>query len=506
MIRVAIYLIVVGAIAYGVALFADRPGDVVITWQGLRIETSLLVLGAAILAAVVVLTFVLGLIRWMARSPIVLARLLRNRRGVRAYEAISHGLIAVGAGDIAAAQRFTAEVQRLAPGEPLALLLSAQAAQLNGDRDAAERAFRTMAARPDTKALALHGLFIEAQRRSDAAAARAYAEEAARIAPALGWAGTAVLEARCRDGNWTGALDLLEQQKRMLDKAAYRRQRAVLLTARALALEDSDRGAAKEYALEANKLAPDLVPAAALAGRLLAEGGQSRKANRVIDSAWRANPHPELAQAYAELRSGESARDRLKRIEAGAKRVPGHIEGALAVARAALDAQEFAEARSELAPYLERPTRRVCVLMARLERAERNDEGRAREWMARALNAPPDPQWTADGYVSDRWLPVSPVSGRIDAFQWRVPLTGAIAGPIIEPELPGPVSTAATSRDQNQNAVVPTSISARPSAPAPLQPEPVIPLVHAPDDPGPEVARESDAPAGEDGGWRKIFQ
>ena len=50
MIRVALYLILIGAIAYGVALLADRPGDVVVTWQGLRIETSLLVLGAAILA------------------------------------------------------------------------------------------------------------------------------------------------------------------------------------------------------------------------------------------------------------------------------------------------------------------------------------------------------------------------------------------------------------------------------------------------------------------------
>ncbi len=504
MIRVALYLILVGIIAYGVALLADRPGDVVVTWQGLRIETSLLVLGAAIIAAVVVLLFIVGLIRSIARSPIVLARLLRNRRGVRAYEAISSGLIAVGAGDIAAAQRFNAEVQRLAPGEPLALLLSAQAAQLNGDREAAERTFRTMAGRADTKALGLHGLFIEAQRRNDAVGARAFAEEAARIAPALGWAGTAVLEARCRDGDWIGALDLLEQQRRMLDKAVYRRQRAVLLTARALALEDTDRGAAKESVIEANKLAPDLVPAAALAGRLLAEGGQWRKANRVIDSAWRANPHPELAQAYAELRSGESARDKLKRIEAGAKRVLGHIEGALAVARAALDAQEFAKARGELSPYLERPTRRVCVLMAKLERAERNDEGRAREWMARALNAPPDPQWTADGYVSDRWLPVSPVSGRIDAFQWRVPLTGAIAAPVIEPELPAPVDTAVPSREPREQNVAIHAGNDR-SAP-PVQAEPVIPLVHAPDDPGPEAAADSDTPDGEDGGWRKIFQ
>jgi HemY protein len=217
-----------------------------------------------------------------------------------------------------------------------------------------------------------------------------------------------------------------------------------------------------------------------------------------------------LAQAHAELRSGEAARDRLKRIEAAAKRVPGHIEAALAVARAALDAQEFAKARSELAPYLERPTRRVCLLMAKLERLERNDEGRAREWTARALNAPPEPQWTADGYVSDRWLPVSPVSGRIDAFEWRVPLTGAIAAPIIEPETIAPPSAgtarnAAGPRDENVTRSVAPSRSS--SEPGPIKAEPVIPLVHAPDDPGPDAVEENEAPASEEsGGWRKILQ
>jgi HemY protein len=511
MIRVALYLILVGALAYGVALLADRPGDVVITWQGMRIETSLMVLGAAVLAAMVVLVLIISVIRSIARSPIVLAQLLRNRRGRRAYEAISNGLIAVGAGDLAAAQRFTADVQRLAPGEPLALLLTAQAAQLAGDRDEADRAFQAMATRPDTKALGLHGLYIEARRRNDPSAARAYAEEAARTVPALGWAATAVLESRCRDGDWAGALSLLEQQSRALDRVKYRRRRAVLLTARALALEDSDRGGAKEFVLQANKLAPDLIPAAALAGRLLAEGGQLRKASRVIDSAWRAHPHPELAQAYAELRSGESARDRLKRIEALAARAPGHIEGTLAVARAALDAQDFARARRELSPYLDQPSRRVCLLMARLERSERNDEGRAREWTARALNAPPEPQWTADGYVSDRWLPVSPISGRIDAFEWRVPVTGAIAAPVIEPVIePDAPSAGAptgltTVPHEESAARVIAPVRARPEN-ARVKPEPVIPLVHAPDDPGPD-AEESERPAPQESGdWRKILQ
>jgi HemY protein len=517
MIRVVFFLIVVGALSLGVAWLADRPGDVLITWQGMRIETSLMVLGGAVLALMVVVALIWSLGRAILRSPWVLANFLRNRRGVRAYEAISHGLIAVGSGDIVAARKLAAEVSRIAPGEPLALLLSAQSAQLAGDREAAERTFRTMASRPHTKALGLHGLFIEAQRRDDATSARAYAEEAARASPALGWAARAVLEFRCATGDWKGALAMLEKSKAALDKTSYRRQRAVMLTAQALAAEDTDRDTAKASALEAVKLAPTLVPAAALAGRMLAEGGEPRKASRVVAKAWRANPHPDLAQAYAGIRLGDAARDRLARIEALVKRASGGIEGALAVAGTALGALEFGKARAALAPYLASPPRRIALLMAELERAERNDEGRAREWIARAVHAAPDPAWTADGHVSDRWLPVSPVTGRLDAFEWRVPLTGVLGAPVIEPEPPSAVAIepAAAAAPEPQPATAGAPLPPLESTTAPprgrskaSQPKPpVIPLVHAPDDPGPDAIEEI-APAAEPekGAWRKIFE
>jgi HemY protein len=518
MIRVVFFLVVVGVLALGAAWLADRPGDVIVIWQGMRMKTSPLVMAAALLVAVAVLVFVWSIVRAIVRSPAVLARRRRERRGARAYAAISHGLIAVGSGDIDAARKLSADANRLAPGEPLTLLLSAQTAQLSGDRDGAERAFRAMAGRADTKALGLHGLFIEAHRRDDHESARAHAEEAAATAPTLGWAGRAVLEARCREGDWASALALLERHRGALDKASFRRQRAVLLTARALAAEESDREAAKNDALEAVKLAPTLVPAAALAARLLAQGGYLRKANRIIDTAWRANPHPELAQSYAELRASESARDRLKRIDALAKRAPGHVEGALAVARAAIDAREFARARLALAPYLDAPTKRVALLMAALEREE-GDEGRAREWLARAVHAAPDPAWTADGYVSDRWLPLSPVTGRIDAFEWRVPLTGMTgAATVIEPEkvlvIPAkPAADPVVPEQHDSVPPLPTNGAAAPLHPGlqPAQPrtDPVIPLVHAPDDPGPqaEIVEETEAePDAKPSGWRKIFE
>lgn len=529
MIHVVLFLILVAAAALGVAWFADRPGDVVITWLGYHIETSVLVTLVALITVIVAAIILWSVGRTILRSPDQVALFFRNRRAMKGYLAISRGLIAIGSGDARLARRSADEAARLAPHEPLALLLAAQSAQLSGNRSDAEQAFRAMAARPDTKLLGLRGLYMEAQRRDDAQAARGFAEEAASTIPAPGWAGQAVLEFRSAENDWAGALDALERMKGGLDKASYRRHRAVLLTARALALDESDRDTSRALILEAVKLAPALVPAATLAGRRLAESGEMRKAARIIEAAWKIGPHPDLAETYANLRFGDSARDRLARMEKLAQRGPGGVEAALAIARAALDAGEFAAARTALQPYLSTPTQRVALLMAEIERLEHGDEGRAREWTARALRAAPDPQWTADGIVSDRWLPVSPASGRLDAFEWKVPLAEiGFERPVIEADLPPPTPAgppappavaepapgpAASEPPAMKPAPAPVK-SAPPRRPAPRREsrpvETVIPLVHAPDDPGPDDRFEGDpipeptTPPSD--GWRRLRQ
>jgi HemY protein len=514
MIRIVIFLLAVGLVALGIAWLADRPGEVTVQWMGLQIETSVIVAAFAILTATAMLLLLWTVLRSIIQAPDLFALFLRNRRGAKGYQAISRGLIAIGSGDAYAARKYANDARRLVPGEPLALLLSAQTAQLSGDRAAAERAFAEMARRTDTKLLGLRGLFVEAQRRDDRTAARAYAEEAAKISPSPGWAGQAVLEFRSLAGDGAGALTALEKNMRsgLIDRAAYRRQRAVLLTAQALAMEEADREAASNLVQEAVKLEPTFVPAAALAGRLLAEGGSLRAAGRLLEKAWKANPHPDLADAYIHLRFGDSARDRLTRADSLAQKAPGHVESALAVARAALDAREFARARAALAPLLTQPTRRVTLLMAEIEEIEHGDEGRAREWMARAVHAARDPAWTADGVVSDRWLPVSPVTGQLDAFQWRVPLA-ELAPPPMETSaqmMPRAAIEAAPPPKAVEGEAVPPAASKRVApapadasadktapAPAPKRPrkpkaETVIPLVHAPDDPGPDPEPEAE--------------
>ena len=345
MIRVVMFLLAVAVLAAGFVWFADRPGDVVITWMGYHIETSVMVAALAVAALVLVLMVLWTIVRGILRSPEQVSLFFRHRRAMKGYLAISRGLVAIGAGDLHSARKAAADAARLSPGDPLALLLAAQSAQMAGDRGDAERAFREMTRREDTKLLGLRGLYIEAQRRNDPDAARLAAEEAGRASSAPAWAGQAVLDYRCAASDWAGALDALDAMKGALEKTDYRRKRAVLLTARALALEEIDRDTSRAAVLEAVKLAPDLVPAAALAGRRLAEAGEARKARKILEKAWAVNPHPDIAEAYANLRLGDSARERLARMQKLADMVPGQLEGALAVARAALDAREFAGAR-----------------------------------------------------------------------------------------------------------------------------------------------------------------
>jgi HemY protein len=89
-----------------------------------------------------------------------------------------------------------------------------------------------------------------------------------------------------------------------------------------------------------------------------------------------------------------------------------------------LSARDFAKARAALAPLLaaeNHPTAHTCLLMAEIEDGEHGPSGPVREWLARGSRAPRDPVWIADGVVSKNWLPISPVTGRLDAFEWKPP-------------------------------------------------------------------------------------
>lgn len=530
MIRMIIFVVLLAALAMGGAWLAEQPGEITLVVDQWRIDANLgmgivLLLGTSILVALL-----WSIARFLFRLPSLMSLASRTRRRARGFNAISRGMIAVGAGDPQAARRSADEAQKLLGEEPLTLLLRAQSAQMDGRRADAEKAFRAMLDTPETRVLGLRGLFIEARRKGDAAAARAYVAEASRLAPGVTWAAEAALEHECAEGRWHDALMTLKRSKGF-DKDDARRKRAILLTADALEKADRRADEALDQAIEATKLAPTLIPAHALAIRLLAKRGDLRKASKRAEAAWRVEPHPDIAQAAMTIRTGDSAREKWQRAEKLYALAPGHFESRMIVGRTAIAAREFARAREIIKPLLEEgPTVSVCLLMAELEEMENGQSGRVREWFGRAARAPRDAAWIADGVIAEEWLPVSPIDGRLDAFHWgrpaesiahhqadivpppdeedavlvdleektAAPLSAPVAAPTqaIEATQATPAETAKTAepiaatqdKGANNAARADDGQDKTKPRPAPATPpsEVVFPLPAAPDDPGPE--------------------
>ncbi|MBZ5760829.1 MULTISPECIES: heme biosynthesis protein HemY [Rhizobium] len=466
-VRLLVFIVLILALGYGFSWLADRPGDLSLMWGGELYQTKLIVAASLLIAIVAAVMIVWSLLRMIWTSPHAVSRYFRARKRDRGYQALSTGLIAAGAGNALLARKMAARSRGLirADQEPLISLLEAQAALIEGNHDEARAKFELMAKDPETRELGLRGLYLEAKRLGADEAARQYAEQAADKAPYLPWAAQATLEYRSRAGRWDDAIRLLDQQKvaRVIGKDEANRLRAVLLTARATDRLDANPTGARDDALAALKLSDNLVPAALIAAKALFREDKIRKAAAVLEDAWKVSPHPEIGRAYVRARSGDSVLDRLKRAEKLEALRPNNVEALLITAQAALDAGNFAVARSKAeAAARMQPREGAFMLLADIEDAETRDQGRTRHWLAQALRAPRDPAWMADGFVSDKWLPVSPISGKLDAFEWRSPFS----------QLEGPVEEGTVASFETALRNLPPLADLRPAA-APVSGQPV---------------------------------
>jgi HemY protein len=435
MLPIAIFLLILFAMAFGFAWIADNPGTVTINWLGAEMTLSMVqaITLVAVLTAIAMIIW--ALISFIIRGPAMFDRWRKGRKRDKGFDALSRGLIAAGAGNASLARQLTRESRKHLDDEPLVAVLDAQTTLLEGDRMAVREKFAAMMEREETRGLGLRGLYLEAEREGVDEAAVQYALAANFDAPGTPWATKAVLKDHVMSGKWDEALAALTASRTQsgLDKTAYERQRAVLLTAKAMEAEAADPQTAKGDALRAHKLAPTLVPAALVAARIAARLGDIRKAAKVLETTWKESPHPNLADAYVTLRAGDSLMDRMARVDALEKVSGTTLECHFIRARTALEAGEFKTARRAAGELLRTaPSKRACLLMADIEEAEHDDQGRVREWLSRAVHAPRDAAWTADGYIAEDWAPFSPVTGELDAFEWRVPVEqiGGTAQPV----------------------------------------------------------------------------
>ena len=432
MARLILFLIVAVALAWGVVWIADNRGQMSLEWGGWRVDTSAGVLGIVVAVFAVAVALFYRLWLFLTRAPKRIGDVLKERRSQKGYKALTKGMVAVAAGDAEEARKQVGKADGLLGEPPLTLLLKAQAAQLNGDENAAESFFTAMLDDVEMEFLGLRGLLNQAMKRGDDATALELAHRAQALNPKSAWLADTVFQLEARAGSWLGADEALKRVGKLTDltKRDVCHRRAVTLLGQSVEAEKAgDAHAAIKFAQKAVNEDPDLTPAAAHLSRLLLADGSERKAKSVIEKAWSAQPHPDFVALYF---TASNATDGLKKMAAAQKLLalnPTAPDAHIAVAMAALEAQLWGEARTHLqaaidaAPDVGGQMRTALTLMARLEEQDRGDNDAAREWLARAAAAGADPAWVCGdcGHVDAHWAPHCPKCNTFDSLAWATP-------------------------------------------------------------------------------------
>ena len=442
MIRTIFVFALIVAIAVAAVWLSDYPGDVRLTWGGYVVETSVVVVGAAALIFAVLVALVYRFWIWLKHGPGRIGEIFSARRRNKGLEAISSGMVAIAAGDSDEARRQAIAAEKHLSGEPMTLLLAAQAAELNDDNRAASIYYDRMMSREDTEFLGLRGLINRAIKEGDLEKARDLAKRADELRPGTAWVLKELYELALKLRDWEGAESALSRLAR--GKSAkgdtVRRAKAVITYEQALtAVHEKREADALTLAQQAHELDRAFVPAAVLDVKLTADQGSTRKLHKLIGEAWKHAPHRELAEAIRNTVSGEQPSDWFRRAkETVAPHNPDHVETHLMLAKAALASRDWGPAREHLMKAGgDNPSASILRMLAELEEKANADAFAAREWIVKSSVAPQDPLWICDscGRQEEKWQAHCPACDSFDSFTWRTADRGPHNPDVIEAEI-----------------------------------------------------------------------
>lgn len=449
LIKILAFIIGVTALTYGAVQLMSVEGGATIRVAGYEATLGTLELVAAFVVLVVLvwlglklLKFLIATYHFLNGDETAISRYFDRNREKKGFEALSEGMMALASGEGHLAATKAARAERYLNKPELTTLLAAQAAEMSGDRPAAEASYKKLLKDEKTRFVGVRGIMKQKLADGDTETAMALAKKAFALKPKHEEVQDVLLKLQADKADWTGARETLNAKLKSghLPRDVHKRRDAVLALSQAKDVAaDGASIEVREAAIEANRLSPDLIPAAVKA----AEGyiGQSKPkyAARVLTKAWGVQPHPDLAAAFAAIEPNETPVARIKRFRALTKQNPTDPETQMLMAELHIAAEDFPEAKRALGELVhDDPTARSLTLMAAIERGSGADDAVVRGWLTRALTAPRGPQWICNNcqHIHADWAPVCANCASFDTLAWKRPPAGEVAMPVGTEMLP----------------------------------------------------------------------
>lgn len=441
LIKAAIFIALAAALALAASYLQDTPGEVRIAFGGQEISLTPLVFVIGTLVAFAAFWillklagFLVAILRFIRGDKTAISRFWDKRREQRGYRALADGMVALASGEGSVAVAKAAKAEKLLAKPELTRLISAQAAEMAGDRAQAIEIYKELLGHDRTRFVGVRGLMKAKLAEGDTERALKLAEKAFALKPRHNETLDTLFALQSQTQDWEGARKTLlaKSRAKLMPKDVAMRRDAVLSVADAMAAHAGGNASkARESAIFANRNAPALMPAAVLAAQVYISENTPKNAVRVLKKAWEANPHPDIAAAFASIAPKESPQERLTRFQPLIRLRADHPETALLETELHLSAEDFPAARRALGDLPDTtPTGRTLALMAAIAKGEGAPEEVVRSWLARAVSAPRGEAWVCSAChaVHTKWAPVCDNCDGFDTLSWALPAQGESQG------------------------------------------------------------------------------
>ncbi len=442
LIKIIVFIGLVGVLAWGAGMLLEADGGLQIRALGYELNPGplesvllLVLLFVAVWLLLKVLALLGAVLRFLNGDETALSRYFDRNRERKGFEALSEGLMALASGEGRLAMAKAAKADKYLNKPALTNLLTAQAAELAGDTKKAEETYRKLVENEQTRFVGVRGIMKQKLAAGDTDTALELAKKAFELKPKHEETGDVLLRLQAEKEDWTGARRTLSTKLRngQLPRDVHKRRDAVLALSEAKdILAEESTIEKREHAIEANRLSPDLIPAAVMAAHGYIAQGKPRYATRVLKKAWEARPHPDLAAAFAAIEPEETPAARIKRFTTLTRINPDNPETKMLLTELHIANEDFPAARRALGALVETdPDARSVTLMAAVERGEGASDTVVKGWLARALSVPRGPQWICDNcqHIHAEWKPICENCSSFDTLEWKRPPLSEVAMP-----------------------------------------------------------------------------
>ena len=306
----------------------------------------------------------------------------------------------------------------------LGLLLTSETLKIEKKFDQLNNVYEAMLKNSNMNLLGLRGLMEQNIRAQDYHHAFVYGEKLFHLNPKIDKLYETLVSIIGKTNNWQKLIYLSDQsfKYKIINKQTHAENKAIAFFEIAQIKHKSDGQESIKLMEKALTLKDNFTPFIFFYVNLLINENSLTRAKKILKKTWSTFPHPNLKQSIKNLAKAlKISYLELAKYVCSSK--SDHYDTIILLTEAYIEEKNWESARYQIQTLLEhKPSKEVCMLMAKIEEGENGDPQKISSWMSRSNSGNIGKIWIChiSGLSQIQWTSLSK-AGYFNTLEWKYP-------------------------------------------------------------------------------------